>query len=82
MRGYRNLLLEKDYVGASQYLYNNIEVANRDMDYNGAYLWNTLENRIFAIENYVVSLGGSNVRPHYSNVPPTQLLEHMSWICD
>jgi hypothetical protein len=82
MRGYRDYLLNKDYVGASQYLYNNVEIANQDMDYNGAYLWNTLENRVSAIENYAISMEETNVRPYCSNVPPTQKMEHMSWICD
>lgn len=82
MRGHRNYLEQKDYVGASQYLYDSVEVANQNMDYNGAYLWNTVENRVTAIENYAISMEKTNVRPYCSNEHPTEMFEHMSWICD
>ncbi len=80
LNGYNELILNGQYKNASQYLYDNVEVADQDMDYNGAYLWNRLENRIVPLEQFVLSLPETDVRPHYTSTKPTNAVVKTQWI--
>ena len=72
LQTYNNLIKAHNYKAASQHLYDAVEVGDRNMDYNGAYLWNRLENIIIAIEEYATTeLQETNMRPNYSNEAPT-----------
>lgn len=77
---YNALIKAKDYQGASEHLYASVEEANVDMDYNGSYLWNRIDNAIEAIEEYVVTLPDTNARAHYSQTEPPVKQENMAWI--
>lgn len=80
MNAYKDLISAEDYVGASQYLYDAVEGGNVNMDYNGAYVWNTMENRIVAIENYLRGSDSTSARPYISDTEPTTKWAGMSWI--
>jgi hypothetical protein len=77
---YNNMINDEDYVAASQYLYNNVESQNVDMDYNGAYLWNRFENMLLAIENYTMSMDSTNTRPYYQTTEPKNIPAKTVWI--
>lgn len=81
MKSYNELILQQKYKEASQYLYNNIESKNVDLDYNGAYVWNRTDNQMVALENYAVNvMEETEVRPYYSNNRPGTKKVGMSWI--
>lgn len=80
LEGYNDLIKQQKYQEASQYLYNNVEVPNVNMDYNGSYLWNKIDNQLVAIENYATTMDSTEVRPHYDTVAPTQTWSNMTWI--
>ena len=69
--GYNNLVSSGQYQQASRYLYNNVEVPNVNVDYNGAYLWNMFDNRIEAIESYAYTMPATDSRCYYSRYEPT-----------
>lgn len=78
--GYNELIRNKSYKSASQYLYDNIEVPNLDVDYDGAYLWNRFDKRIATIENYVISESDNPNRNYYQDSEPTDKHQNMIWI--
>ena len=78
--GYNELIKSQEYQRASQYLYDNVEVPNVNMDYNGSYLWNRLDNIIAALEDYAVNMDSTNARNYYSSEEPTETWDDMVWI--
>ncbi len=83
LEAHHSLIKEGQFKEASQYLYDNIEAADRNVSYDGAYLWNTMDNRVVAIENYVVSsVSNTKVRPTYSDTEPaySQRFVGMVWV--
>ena len=81
LSGYHNLISNMKYQEASQYLYDNVEVADQDLDYNGAYLWNRIENKIFPLEQKCTSLEDTLIRPHYNPTKPSNGVEKKTvWI--
>ncbi len=83
LEAHHSLIKEGLLKEASQYLYDNIEAGNRDVSYNGAYIWNTFDNRVIAIEEYVAShSGNTKVRPTYSDSEPpySQRFVGMVWV--
>ena len=78
--GYNALIKSADYQGASRYLYQNVEQANVNMDYNGAYLWNRFDNILKAVEDYAVAMDATGARPVYSSEEPTETWENQVWI--
>jgi len=78
--GYNDRIKSANYQGASQFLYTNVEQANVDMDYSGAYLVNRYDNMIVAIENYVLSMAPTNARPVYSRTEPTNVQVQTVWV--
>lgn len=78
--GYNELIQSADYQGASQYLYTNVEQANVNMDYNGAYLWNRFENIVRAIEDYALAMDSTEARNVYSQEEPTETWDNQVWI--
>lgn len=69
--GFNALIKNQQYQQASQYLYDNIEAANLDMDYNGAYLWNRIENKLVVIEQEYLNMPDNLVRSTYGSTAPT-----------
>ena len=83
LNGHHELIKSEHLKEASQYLYDNVEAGNRDVSYNGAYIWNTFDNRVIAIEEYVASHSGdTKVRPTYSDTEPAfgQRFVGMVWV--
>ena len=78
--GYNDLIKSASYQAASQYLYDDVEVPNVNMDYNGAYLWNRFDNIVSAIEGYVTTLEPTDVRPYYDEPEPSDKWQNMTWI--
>ena len=78
--GYNELIKQQKYKDASQYLYDNIEVPDRNVGYNGAYLWNMMTNRVVAIENEVQTIDSTLTRPYYGDTKPSELRVGMVWI--
>jgi len=82
MKEYNELVLQQRYQDASQYLYDNIETQNVNLDYNGSYVWNKADNQMAAIENYAVYvMEETNIRPHYDyGAPGNNRHQDMTWI--
>ena len=78
--GFNDLIKSAHYQEASQYLYQNVELANVNMDYNGAYLWNRFDNILRAIEDYAVAMDATDARPVYSPTEPTEKWINQVWI--
>lgn len=75
MKNYYNFLNAKNYNMASKYL-NNSEVF-----FYGAWCLNLLENRLYAIGNYIIQLEDMNLLV-YNNLEPStsELYDGMAWI--
>lgn len=78
--GYNTLVSNGQYQQASQYLYDNIETPNIEVDYNGAYFWNRCDNRIEAIENYALTMPETTARGVYSKYEPTSKYIGQVWV--
>ena len=81
LNGYNELIKQQKYQEASQYLYDNIESQNVNLDYNGSYVWNRADNQMVALENYAVGMDETHIRPHYGSTHPTETyVNETTWI--
>ena len=70
LEAHHSLVKQGQLKEASQYLYDNVEAADRNVSYDGAYIWNMMDSRLVAIEDYVVSHPTTKVVPYYSDNEP------------
>lgn len=80
LNGYNTLVSNGQYQEASQYLYDQIEAPDIDVDYNGAYLWNRFDTRLLSIESYALTMDTTSARCVYSNVEPVSMQKGKVWI--
>lgn len=80
LQAYNELVNDGQYKQASQYLYDNVEVENLNVDYNGAYIWNMFENRLSAIEDYALDMEATDTRGIYGSTEPIGQPKNRVWI--
>lgn len=71
---YENLIAQKKYDEANEYISQQENVYRYSADY-----FNAIENRIYALQEYLLGKAKKNVFVH-SNTEPTQVNDNIIWI--